>query len=97
MKNYLKQSNKGLFFDYYAYVDTDRHLAENIFIQEGMRVRFDGELRNSDNSYRIVLCRVRKRDSEKFACSMEKLYNKMIIMRYTDIEEFLKELRIDEL
>ena len=96
MKNYLKQSDKRLFYDLYAYVDTTQYLADNIFIQEKIRVRFDGELRNPDNQYRIVLCRVRKKDAERFARAMELLYNKMLLMGHTDIDDYLKEIRIDE-
>lgn len=40
MRNYVKIEKKSLLFNYYAYIDTEEYLADNIFIQEKLKVFF---------------------------------------------------------
>ena len=92
MKNYVELKAWGLLFKHFVYIDTEWYLADNIFIQEKLRVRFGREGRKQGSPYRIIFCKVRKRDAKKFVRSMERLYNKMLLMGYADADKCLEEL-----
>ena len=96
MKNYFKLDDKSLLYRHFAYIDTEWYLADNIFIQEKLRVRFGREGRKQGSPYRIIFCKVRKRDTKKFVRSMERLYNKMLLMGHADVDKCLEELGVGE-
>lgn len=96
MKNYVKIEKKSLLFNYYAYIDTEEYLADKVFIQEKLRVFFGKTGRKQDSQYVIILCKVWKKDAEKFVRAMEKLYNKMILLGYGECVNFFEELGINE-
>jgi hypothetical protein len=90
--NYFSIEQFSLFYKHYAFVDTYEYLADNLFIQEKMRVHFGNEYNKKGCKYVIVLCRVKKRDEEKFLKVMEKLKNKMLILGNRDYIEFCDSL-----
>ena len=47
---------------YYAYMDTDAYLADQLFIKHQVRVHFREEYARDDSPYRVIFCHVRKRD-----------------------------------
>ncbi len=96
MRNYVKIEKKSLLFNYYAYIDTEEYLADKVFIQEKLRVFFGKTGRKQDSQYVIILCKVWKKDAEKFVRAMEKLCNKMILLGYGESVSFFEELGIQE-
>ena len=44
------------------------------------------------NIYRIVFCKVRKRDAERFEEAMEKLKDKMLLLGYSDYPDICSEI-----
>ncbi len=88
MKNYWEVDRFSPFFQYYSYIDSEEHLADLIFIRRKVRVRFMKEYCKPGTPYRFILCRVRKKDMEKFTCSMEDLWNKACLMGYKDYDAF---------
>ena len=44
MKNYWKMSDFSLFSVYYAYVDHNSYLADQLFVQNKVRVKFKREM-----------------------------------------------------
>lgn len=49
MRNYVKIEKKSLLYNYYAYIDTEDFFADDIFIQEKVRVQF-GKVGRRQNS-----------------------------------------------
>jgi len=96
MKNYVKIEKKSLLFNYYAYIDTEEYLADKVFIQEKLRVFFGKTGRKQDSQYVVILCKVWKKDAEKFVRAMEKLYNKMILLGYGECVNSFEELGVKE-
>ena len=84
MKNYWKLKDYSLFSVPYAYVDHSSYLADQLFIDQKVRVKFKGEMMRENSPYCVVFCRVRKKDTIKFEEALDKLENKMLLFGYTD-------------
>ena len=91
--NHIKIRKFSLFYEHYLYLDTVDYHADQIFINNKVRVIFGKEFLNSgDGKYVAIFCKVRKRDRELFLKSMGNLYNKMIILRDITYQEMCKDL-----
>lgn len=88
MKNYIEFTNKALIYKSFAYVDTDEYLADSLFINNKLRVKYGKEYKHERSKYIIIFCKIKKADTEKFYASMEKLKNKMLLMGNTDYLDF---------
>ncbi len=87
-QNYIKDDKPSLLFKRFCFFDTEGYLADNLFIENKVRVHFTGEARNPDYRYFIVFCKVRKKDEKRFIAALEKLKNKMLLKGHTDYERF---------
>lgn len=83
-QHYIKINRLSLQHDYYCYADVPKYKADLIFVKNRIRVTFLKEYKNNSEKYILIMCRVRKKDSETFASCMEELKNKMILLGYTD-------------
>lgn len=73
MINYWRMSDFSLFSVPYAYVDHSSYLADQLFVQNKVTMKFKGEMVREDSPYRIVFCKVLKRDTMKFeSCNKER-------------------------
>ena len=66
--------------------------ADQLFIQHQVRVHFSGEYQKKGKQYVIVLCRVRKKDEERFLEALRELPRKMLLLGYTNYLEDCSEL-----
>ena len=55
----------SLFYNYFAFLDTDAYLADQLFIKHQVRVHFCEEYVRGDSPYRVIFCHVRKRDRSR--------------------------------
>lgn len=84
MKNYVK-IDKGLFRDLYAFIDTPKHFADQLFIKHKVRVYFQrGEMARPGDRYVVIFCKVRKKDTCRFITALNELPNKMLLLGYDD-------------
>lgn len=74
----------SLVYAYFAFLDTDAYLADQLFIKHQVRVHFREEYMRDDSPYRVIFCRVRKRDRARFLAALEELPKKMLLLGYTD-------------
>jgi hypothetical protein len=75
------------------YVDTKDYLADNIFVNQKLRIlKFDKEWGRAGCPYVLICCTIWKKDANKFLKCMELLRNKMLLFGHTDYEEFLKDV-----
>ena len=79
-----------------SYIDVEELLADDIFIQENIRVRFGKVGRQQGSQYVVVLCKVWKWEEEKFVCAMKLLQNKMLLLGHVGCINFFDELGIKE-
>ncbi len=92
MKNYWKMSDFSLFSVRYAYVDHNSYLADQLFVQNRVPVKFKGDMVRENSPYCIVFCKVRKKDSERFEELLGKLKNKMLLLGHRDYPEVCSEI-----
>lgn len=90
--NYLQlKSNRFSRYNNFAYIDTTGFLADRIFIENKVRVKFCGDYKHREKNYVVVSCKVKKKDVSVFLQSMAELKNRAILMGNTDYESFCKE------
>lgn len=86
--HFIPLENRSLLFRHYAFVDTKDYLTDQLFIQEKVRVWFWREFLCPNSEYRIVCCKVRKRDKAAFLTALQKLPSKMLLFGHTDYLDF---------
>lgn len=90
--NYLQlKSNRFSRYNNFVYIDTTGFLADRIFAQNEIRVKFCGDYFHKEKKYVVAMCKVKKKDMPVFLQSMAELANRAIIMGNTDYESFCKE------
>lgn len=99
MTNFWKLRDFRPFSVLYAYIDHEDYLADALFIQEQIPVRFPKEMVKQGESYRVIFGRVRKKDCGRFENVLEKLPDKMLLCGHTDYADFcnnlMEELRLE--
>lgn len=81
---YQKLNRFSLFYDYFAFLDVESYAADQLFIQHQVTVHFFREYGKQDCPYRIILCKVRKRDANRFRAAMAELPDKLCLLGYAD-------------
>ena len=90
--NYLQlKSNRFSRYNNFVYIDTTGFLADRIFAQNEIKVKFCGDYFHREKKYVVVMCKVKKKDVPVFLQSMAELKNRAILMGNTDYETFCKE------
>ena len=72
-KNYLTLERFSLRYLFYAFLDTGDYLADGLFIQHQVTVKFLQEYGHDDSPYLVIFCRIRKRDEAAFLDALEEL------------------------
>ena len=81
---YQKLARFSLFYDYFAFLDVELYAADRLFIQHQVTVHFVREYGKPGCPYRIILCKVRKRDTGRCCVAMAELPNKLCLLGYAD-------------
>ena len=92
MKNYWKMSDFSVFSVPYVYVDHSSYLADQLFAQNRVTMKFKGEMTKNGSPYCIVFCKVLKKDAERFEEAMGKLKDKMLLLGHKDYLEVCSEI-----
>ncbi len=93
--NYIKLSS-GLFKIEYAYLDKYPYHADKIFIEHKLNsIKFINEMVDTkDEDYRIIFCKINRKDEKKFLECIDILHNNMLIMGYNYYEVICNKLKI---
>lgn len=81
----------GLFRLRYAYADLKTetsYVADSLFFRHKVPVKYDQEMANENEKYRIIFCRIRKKDKAEFEKALSEVDNKMCLLGHTDYEAF---------
>ena len=89
---YQKLSRFSLFYDYFAFLNVEPYAADQLFIQHQVTVHFVREYGKPGRPYRIVLCKVHKRDADRFRAAMTELPDKLRLLGYADYLEVCRTL-----
>lgn len=92
MKNYIKLEKLSLLYRHYVFVDTEEHLADQIFVKHKIKVDFGKEYAHPDSIYRMLFCRVRKRNAAAVESALWEMNNKMLLLGHTDYEQYCSDL-----
>lgn len=92
MKNYWRMKDLSIFSVPYAYVDHSSYQADQLFVQNKVRMKFMGEYAKAESPYRIVFCKVIKKDAERFEEALDKLKSKMLLLGYRDYPDICSEI-----
>ena len=92
MTNFWKLKDFRPFSVLYAYIDHESYLADALFIQEQISVRFPQEMVKNGEKYHVIFGRVRKKDYKKFEKALEKLPGKMLLCGHTDYSDFCNDI-----
>ena len=92
MTNFWKLRDFRPFSVLYAYIDHEDYLADALFIQEQIPVRFPKEMVKKGEPYRVIFGRVRKKDCDRFEKVLEKLPDKMLLCGHTDYADFCNDI-----
>jgi hypothetical protein len=65
-------------------VDHSLYLADPLFAQNKVTIKFKGEMEREDLPYCIIFCKVLKKDVKRFEETLGKLKDKMILFGYKD-------------
>ena len=84
MKNFWKMEESfGKHFSY-AYIDLNNYLADDIFLEKNIEVKFIREMIRGDSPYRIVICKIKREDGEAFEEALKLLEDKMLLLGHSD-------------
>lgn len=92
MKNYWKMSDFSIFSVLYAYVDHSSYLADQLFVQNKVTMKFESEMVKDGSPYCIVFCKVLKRDAERFEETLGRLKDKMLLLGHKDYPDVCGEI-----
>lgn len=98
MNNFWKLKTFSLLNASYAYVDHSSYLADPLFVQSKVKLKPSCEMVREGSPYRIIFCKVRKKDAERFEEALGGLENKMLLLGHRDYPEVCEKLTriIDE-
>ena len=91
--NYYQLNHLSLFYDLYMFVDTAEHLADQVFRQHKLRIRFKGDYRKNGQKYQMILCKAPKKRRADFVMCMKDLTRKMLLLGNTDYCDFCKQVQ----
>lgn len=75
---------RGIALNNVRYSETVPDLADQLFIKHQVRVHFREEYARKDSQYRVIVCRVRKRDQTRFLAALEESPKKMLLLGHTN-------------
>lgn len=90
--NYLHIQSRSPFSKRYMFVDTMEHLADQVFIEKKIPVRFGDEFQRDGTKYVLITCRVKKRYVEQFEEALSALVDKMLLLGHTDYGTFCNDV-----
>ena len=92
MKNYWKMSDFSIFSVPYVYVDHSSYLADQLFAQNKVTMKFKGEMARDDSPYCIIFCKVLKKDVTRFEEALVRLKDKMLLLGHKDYPKACSEI-----
>ena len=92
MKNYWKMSDFSIFSVPYVYVDHSSYLADQLFVQNKVTMKFKGEMASDDSPYCIIFCKVLKKDVTRFEEALVRLKDKMLLLGHKDYPKACSEI-----
>ncbi len=91
-KNYLELKIFSIINTSYMYFDRAEYVADKIFIDEKLKVKFLKDAAKSGEDYVICMVKVRKKDRQKFVDCMDELRRKMLLLEGESYNAFCERM-----
>lgn len=91
-KNYWRMRGINILTVLYVYVDHSSYLADSLFVQGKVRIKYQKEMIKENSSYCIIFCKILKRDVQRFEEALEKLKDKMLLLGYRNYAKECEEI-----
>jgi len=88
--NYCRMSDFSIRYYHYAYIDVQENLADQLFIKHKVRVYFGKEYQKDSEEYKVIFCKVKKKDQAEFLSALSELADKMLLLGHTDYIQYCK-------
>lgn len=85
--NFITREKQDLFKSYYIYLDSNKNMADSIFKDNNIKVKYQKELDYPNSDYKIMFVSVSNKKDYLFVKSMCELEDKMLERNYLDYEE----------
>ena len=79
---YIPVKKVSLFYRHFLYFDREPYMADHLFVQHNVRIKFGPECRKEGSPYVGIFCRVKKRDVPAFQAAMADLERGMAVCGY---------------
>lgn len=92
MNNYIDLHSFSLRYKHYVFIDTEKYFYKQIFSEREIKVKALKEMMRDGFPYRLILCKVLKRDEKIFINALEQIQRKALLVGYrgyTDMCEML--------
>ena len=93
MDNYLKLRCFSPAHEKYIYLDTGDFLSADLMTKAGVFQRRVRVMAKKNSPYRLIICKIRKKDEPRFLSALEELRNKALILGYQDYDSMCEKLR----
>ncbi len=87
-KNYLELKISSIINTSYMYFDRAEYVADKIFIDKKLKVKFLEDAAKPGEDYIICMVKVRKKDRQKFEDCMDELGRKMLLLEGESYDVF---------
>ena len=92
VQNYIRLKTRSPFSRQYMFIDTSEYLADNLFCNHKVPLKFGKEMVDKDTKYVIISCKIHKQYEEQFVKALLELPNKMLLFGHTDYIEYCKKV-----
>ena len=92
-RNFLRLG--GLFRLGYVYVDlntNDHYVADSLFYKRKIPVQFGDEMYNDGEKYKVIFCKIRRKDRLGFEEALKEISNKMSLLGHNDYDDYCQQL-----
>lgn len=78
-KNYWKLQKFSIFYTYYAFIDSQDYLADQLFVKHKVKVDFGKEYCHKGSNYLVIFCKVRKTKKKRIHPSSRRIRKQNVI------------------
>lgn len=91
-RNYIELHSYLPWRKNFAYVDTTRRIADRLFIDKKIIIKFKGDFSHKEDGYIIVLASCRNRDWDDVKKVLLSMHDKMILIGKSDYSQYCESL-----
>lgn len=92
--NYIRLKRFSLLHRDFLYLDHVSNMADSLFIQNEVEVKFMQEVVKKDSDWKFVRCRIHKRDVNKFEDALSKLHDKCLLCNVHGYPQALAQMKV---